>query len=103
MPTKMELVLEQTQQGTSHEVSVSTEGVEERKRNVRIKGVKKEALHILRQKPGRSSQDLEVQVKMEMKIPRTSGVYFITACSYSTNTSNDIMKVQAYVSKLPQL
>ncbi|GJV29693.1 hypothetical protein Tco_1386141 [Tanacetum coccineum] len=27
--TKMELVLEQTQQGTSHEVSVSTEGVEE--------------------------------------------------------------------------
>ncbi|GKA45182.1 hypothetical protein Tco_0737978 [Tanacetum coccineum] len=33
----------------------------------------------------------------------SSGVYFITACSYSTNTSNDIMKVQAYVSKLPQL
>nr|GEV84321.1 hypothetical protein [Tanacetum cinerariifolium] len=27
--TKMELVLEQTQQGTSHKVSVSTEGVEE--------------------------------------------------------------------------
>ncbi|GJY59919.1 hypothetical protein Tco_0459811 [Tanacetum coccineum] len=42
-------------------------------------------------------------VKMEMEIPRTSGVYFITACSYLTNTSNDIMKVQAYVSKLPQL
>ncbi|GJT98711.1 hypothetical protein Tco_1094229 [Tanacetum coccineum] len=29
VPTEMELVLEQTQQGTSHEVSVSTEGVEE--------------------------------------------------------------------------
>ncbi|GKC58500.1 hypothetical protein Tco_1086098, partial [Tanacetum coccineum] len=27
--TDMELVLEQTKQGTSHEVSVSTEGVEE--------------------------------------------------------------------------
>ncbi|GJU19150.1 hypothetical protein Tco_1147116 [Tanacetum coccineum] len=44
-----------------------------------------------------------VQVKIEMEIPRTSRVYFITAYSYSTNTSNDIMKVQAYVSKLPQL
>ncbi|GJV18628.1 hypothetical protein Tco_1367648 [Tanacetum coccineum] len=41
------------------------------------------------------------RVKMEMEIPRTSGVYFITACSYSTNTSNDNMKVQAYVLKLP--
>ncbi|GJU37485.1 hypothetical protein Tco_1185839 [Tanacetum coccineum] len=29
VPIEMELVLEQTQQGTSHEVSVSTEGVEE--------------------------------------------------------------------------
>ncbi|GJX16016.1 hypothetical protein Tco_0216848 [Tanacetum coccineum] len=29
MPTEMELVLEYTQQGASHEVSVSTEGVEE--------------------------------------------------------------------------
>ncbi|GJX80912.1 hypothetical protein Tco_0329061 [Tanacetum coccineum] len=29
VPTEMELVLEQTQQCTSHEVSVSTEGVEE--------------------------------------------------------------------------
>ncbi|GJU15812.1 putative ribonuclease H-like domain-containing protein [Tanacetum coccineum] len=48
----MELVLEQTQQGTSHEVSVSTEGVEEWKRKVKIKGEKKEALLILRQKPG---------------------------------------------------
>ncbi|GJV78898.1 hypothetical protein Tco_1514768 [Tanacetum coccineum] len=52
VPTEMELVLEQTQQGTSHEVSVSTEGVEELKRNVRIKGEKKEALHTHRQKPG---------------------------------------------------
>ncbi|GKG40442.1 hypothetical protein Tco_0467219, partial [Tanacetum coccineum] len=52
VPTEMELVLEYTQQGSSHEVSVSTERVEERKRIVRTKGVKKEALHTLRQKPG---------------------------------------------------
>ncbi|GJR66437.1 hypothetical protein Tco_0012502 [Tanacetum coccineum] len=50
--TEMELVLEQTQQGTSYEVLVSVEGVEELKRKVKIKGEKKEALLILRQKPG---------------------------------------------------
>nr|GEY52480.1 hypothetical protein [Tanacetum cinerariifolium] len=32
VPTEMELVLEQTQQGTSYEVSISTEGVEELKK-----------------------------------------------------------------------
>ncbi|GJT76150.1 proline-rich receptor-like protein kinase PERK9 [Tanacetum coccineum] len=52
VPTKMELVLEQTQQGTSYELSVSAEGVEELKRKVKIKGEKKEALLTLRQKPG---------------------------------------------------
>nr|GEW87494.1 putative reverse transcriptase domain-containing protein [Tanacetum cinerariifolium] len=46
VPTEMELILEHTQQGISHEVSVSTEGVEELKRNDKIKGVKKEALLI---------------------------------------------------------
>ncbi|GKB83083.1 hypothetical protein Tco_0949978 [Tanacetum coccineum] len=51
----MELVLEQTQQGTSYEVSVSAEGVEELKRKVKIKGEKKEALLTLRQKSGRYS------------------------------------------------
>ncbi|GKB61523.1 hypothetical protein Tco_0917709 [Tanacetum coccineum] len=50
--TGMELVLEQTQQGTSYEVSVSAEGVEELKRKVKIKGEKKEALLTLRQKSG---------------------------------------------------
>nr|GEV82078.1 hypothetical protein [Tanacetum cinerariifolium] len=44
VPTEMELILEHTQQGISHEVSVSAEGVEELKRHVKIKGVKKEAL-----------------------------------------------------------
>nr|GEY14759.1 hypothetical protein [Tanacetum cinerariifolium] len=46
VPTEMELILEHTQQGISYDVSVSTEGVEELKRNVKIKGVKKEALLI---------------------------------------------------------
>nr|GFA47872.1 hypothetical protein [Tanacetum cinerariifolium] len=46
VPTEMELILEHTQQGISYEVSVSTEGVEELKRNDKIKGVKKEALLI---------------------------------------------------------
>nr|GEV59847.1 hypothetical protein [Tanacetum cinerariifolium] len=44
----MELVLEQTQQGSSYEVSVSTKGVEELKRKVKIKGEKKDALLTLR-------------------------------------------------------
>ncbi|GJW00287.1 hypothetical protein Tco_1555538 [Tanacetum coccineum] len=52
VPTEIELVQEQTQQGTSYEVSVSAEGVEELKRKVKIKGEKKEALLTLRQKPG---------------------------------------------------
>nr|GEX69043.1 retrotransposon protein, putative, unclassified [Tanacetum cinerariifolium] len=47
VPTEMELVLEQIQQGTSHEVSESTEGVEELKRKVKIKGEKKKSsLHL---------------------------------------------------------
>ncbi|GKG37970.1 hypothetical protein Tco_0457193, partial [Tanacetum coccineum] len=29
VPTEMEIILEQTQQGTSHEISVITKGVEE--------------------------------------------------------------------------
>nr|GEU55428.1 retrovirus-related Pol polyprotein from transposon TNT 1-94 [Tanacetum cinerariifolium] len=33
-------------------------------------------------------------VKIEMEIPRSSGFYFITACSYSTNTSKELIKVQ---------
>ncbi|GJT55670.1 hypothetical protein Tco_0990724 [Tanacetum coccineum] len=51
MHTKTELTLEQTQQGVSDEVLISIERVEELKRNVKIKGEKKEALLTLRQKP----------------------------------------------------
>ncbi|GJS43344.1 hypothetical protein Tco_0568387 [Tanacetum coccineum] len=46
-----------TQQGTSYEVSVSAEGVEELKRKVKIKGEKKEALLTLRQKPEHAEFD----------------------------------------------
>ena len=41
VPTEIELGLKQTQQGPSNEVSVSTEGVEEWKRNDMRKGEKK--------------------------------------------------------------
>ena len=43
--TEMELVLEHTQHGASYEVSVSTKGVDEWKRIIKIKGEKKAALH----------------------------------------------------------
>ncbi|GKA18882.1 hypothetical protein Tco_0698797 [Tanacetum coccineum] len=52
-----------------------------------------------------TSNKLMVQVKMEMEIPRSSGVYFITVCSYSTETYNDLMKAQKGMSmpvKMPQ-
>nr|GEY59730.1 hypothetical protein [Tanacetum cinerariifolium] len=55
MPTKIELTLEQLQQGVSNDVLVGIEGVEELKRNVWIKGENNAALHYtLRQKPGGS-------------------------------------------------
>nr|GEY35907.1 hypothetical protein [Tanacetum cinerariifolium] len=47
-----------------------------------------------------SNGSAEVQVKMEMEIPRSSGVYFITACSYSIDTSKELMKGQVYALKL---
>ncbi|GJV80786.1 hypothetical protein Tco_1516656 [Tanacetum coccineum] len=72
VPTEMELVLEQTQQGSIHEVSVSTKGVEELKRTVRIKGVKKKALHTLRQKPEHPSETKVFTMKMEILLEPTS-------------------------------
>nr|GEV46882.1 putative reverse transcriptase domain-containing protein [Tanacetum cinerariifolium] len=47
MPTKIKLSLEQSQQRVSNDVLVSIEGIEELKRNVWIKGEKKEALPTL--------------------------------------------------------
>ncbi|GJU15403.1 hypothetical protein Tco_1143369 [Tanacetum coccineum] len=72
VPTEMELVMEQTQQGTSYEVSVSAERVEELKRKVKIKGEKKEALLTLRQKPEHQSDTQVITVKMEILLEPTS-------------------------------
>nr|GEW74004.1 hypothetical protein [Tanacetum cinerariifolium] len=63
--TEIELVLEKSQQGSSHEVSVSTEGVEELKRIVKIKGEKKEALHTTLGR-NRSMYNLSAITKMIM-------------------------------------
>nr|GEU42806.1 integrase, catalytic region, zinc finger, CCHC-type, peptidase aspartic, catalytic [Tanacetum cinerariifolium] len=61
VPNEMELVLEQTQQGTSYEVSISAEGVEELTRKVKTKGEKKEAILTPMQKPGQYICYLESQ------------------------------------------
>ncbi|GJS30854.1 hypothetical protein Tco_0491474 [Tanacetum coccineum] len=44
-----------------------------------------------------------VHIKMELASSCSGRDKFITACSYLTNTLKEIMKAQAYVSKLPQL
>nr|GFC56960.1 hypothetical protein [Tanacetum cinerariifolium] len=67
MPTKIELTLEQSQQGVSNDVLVSIEGVEELKRNVWIKGENKKALPTLEAETG-SIQMLLVFTKMSSGI-----------------------------------
>nr|GEZ76854.1 hypothetical protein [Tanacetum cinerariifolium] len=66
MPTKIELTLKQSQQGISNGVLVSTEGVEERKRNVWIKGENKEAIHTT------LGRNQVFTVKMEILLEPTS-------------------------------
>ncbi|GJT80818.1 hypothetical protein Tco_1055160 [Tanacetum coccineum] len=79
VPTEMELVLEQTQQGTSHEVSVSAEGVEELKRKVKIKGEKKEALLTLRQKLEHQSDTKVFTMAMKILLEPTSNKLLVVA------------------------
>nr|GEU92831.1 reverse transcriptase domain-containing protein [Tanacetum cinerariifolium] len=43
-----------------------------------------------------------VEVKMKMEIPCSIGVYFITACPYSTDTSKELMKVQVVLRIFPE-
>nr|GEU30091.1 copia protein [Tanacetum cinerariifolium] len=50
-----------------------------------------------------SKNFMEVHIKMEMVSTCSGKDEFITACSYVTSTFKEIMKVQAYVSRLPQL
>nr|GEZ84997.1 hypothetical protein [Tanacetum cinerariifolium] len=68
----MELILKQTQQGISHEVSVTAEGVEELKRKVKIKGEKKEASLTLRQKSEHQSDTEVFTMTMEILLELTS-------------------------------
>nr|GEV01012.1 retrovirus-related Pol polyprotein from transposon 17.6 [Tanacetum cinerariifolium] len=69
VPTEMELILEHTQQGISHEVSVSAEGVEELKRNVKI----------MKLKDGGEGTWFQLSHR------------FITTCSYPTIKYKDII------------
>ncbi|GJY31683.1 ribonuclease H-like domain-containing protein [Tanacetum coccineum] len=62
----MELVLKQTQQGISYEVSVSAKGVEELKRKVKIKGEKKEALLTLRFYTSAGNPVKEILLKLNL-------------------------------------
>ncbi|GJU50948.1 MAK10-like protein [Tanacetum coccineum] len=88
----MELVLEQTQQGTSYEVSVSAEGVEELKRKVKIKGEKKEALLTLRQKSEHQSDTHVITVKMEILLEPTSNKLLVERFDTSAgNLVKDIL------------
>nr|GEU50229.1 hypothetical protein [Tanacetum cinerariifolium] len=91
LPTEMELVLEQTQQGTSHEVSVSTEGDEELKRKVTIKSEKKEALLTLRQKPGQYINCLNPPYEYKWNdkdVPVAKGSTETTTERYTENYKN---------------
>ncbi|GKD46726.1 hypothetical protein Tco_1271371 [Tanacetum coccineum] len=87
----MELVLEQTQQGTSYEVSVSAEGVEELKRKVKIKGEKKEALLTLRQKPEHQSDTQVITVKMEILLEPTSNKLMVER--FDTSARNPVKEI----------
>ncbi|GKB16471.1 hypothetical protein Tco_0850394 [Tanacetum coccineum] len=44
--------------------------------------------------------ELKVQVKMEMEIPQSSSVKFITACSYSIDKYKHMMKAQVHVTQV---
>nr|GEV47689.1 hypothetical protein [Tanacetum cinerariifolium] len=110
VPTEMKLVLEQTQQGTNYEVSVSAEGVEELKRKVKMNGEKKEALLTLRQKLEHQSDTKVFTMTMEILLEPTSNKLLVdfsmvvavsqgqaeanATCSYSTGIYKDIMKAQ---------
>ncbi|GJY69550.1 hypothetical protein Tco_0472532 [Tanacetum coccineum] len=90
MPTEIELVLEQTQQGASYEVSVSTEGVEELKK-VKIKGEKKEAILTLRQKPEHQSDTQVITVKMEILLEPPSNKLMVER--FNTIAGNPVKEI----------
>ncbi|GJY53787.1 hypothetical protein Tco_0445451 [Tanacetum coccineum] len=81
----MELILEQTQQGISHEVSVSAEGVKELKRKVNINGEKKEALLTLKAELGQYIYWSETQSPMSGNLKQSS-MDPVTQCKPSPTT-----------------
>ncbi|GKD56544.1 hypothetical protein Tco_1289931 [Tanacetum coccineum] len=87
----MELVVEQTQQVTSHEVSVSTGGVEELKRKVKIKGEKKEALLTLKQKPEHQSDTKVFTMTMEILLDLTSNKLLVDSILQAGNPVKGIL------------
>ncbi|GJX73790.1 hypothetical protein Tco_0312385 [Tanacetum coccineum] len=93
MQTKIELTLEQTQQGVSNEVLVSIEGVEELKRNVKIKGEKKEALLTLRVMPKSIHSDNGNPSRANIKQALRFVVRAFTGSSYKFNLDKDIIRV----------
>ncbi|GJW50793.1 hypothetical protein Tco_0092144 [Tanacetum coccineum] len=74
VPTEMELVLEQTQQVTNRFTLIVLSA---------LRHSDKENRSVL--------TDSKVKVKMEMEIPRSNGVNFITKCSYSFDKSKDFI------------
>ncbi|GJZ08094.1 hypothetical protein Tco_0542377 [Tanacetum coccineum] len=92
LPTKIELVLEHTQQGTSYEVLISTEGVKELKRKVKIKSEKKEALLTLRQKLEHQSDTKVIHKgRMEILLDPTSNKLLVER--FNTLAGNPVKEI----------
>ncbi|GJZ14391.1 hypothetical protein Tco_0549621 [Tanacetum coccineum] len=92
VPTEIELVLEQTQQGTSYKVSVSAEGVEELKRKVKINGEKKEGLLTLRQKLEHQSDTKVFTMMMEILLEPTSNKLMVGDL-FNTTVGNPVKEI----------
>nr|GEU97192.1 retrovirus-related Pol polyprotein from transposon TNT 1-94 [Tanacetum cinerariifolium] len=76
VPTEMELILEHTQQGISHEVSVSTEVVEELKRIVKIKDYKNFIL-VQAQANGQVLHEEELEFLADLRIAETQSTPYV--------------------------
>nr|GEV20865.1 ADP-ribosylation factor 1-like 2 [Tanacetum cinerariifolium] len=101
MPTKIELTLEQSQQGVSNDVLVSIEGVEELKRNVWIKGLKKEALHYTL---GRNQNILCFELKTQgdsLNLP--DHMYSIYTLERETRASFQQSRIQHHKGAMPPM
>ncbi|GJY94231.1 hypothetical protein Tco_0510592 [Tanacetum coccineum] len=84
MPTKIELTLEQSQQGVSNDVLVSIEGVEELKRNVWIKGLKK-VKRVKRKKPS-------TQLRAEIRQYNAVRIHWLIRADNEDDHHNPVMQ-----------